>query len=81
MSTFKKLINFFFGDWQEAYITTLENEFNRVIGLLDQNDIKYKYKILTGHKNDRTPTSRNAYYVHILKEDFPKFNQLLDFKY
>ncbi|PKM66361.1 MAG: hypothetical protein CVU95_11935 [Firmicutes bacterium HGW-Firmicutes-2] len=59
MSTFKKLKNFFFGDWQEVYITTLENEFNRVIGLLDQNDIKYKYKILTGHKNDRTKNSIN----------------------
>jgi hypothetical protein len=75
MTTYESIKRLIFGHWVEAYITTTDNEFDRLTGLLINHNIKYKFKKRTGAKGDVNDTGC-AYYINVLKKDMPVVSKL-----
>lgn len=78
MSTLKAIGKFIFGDWQEVYITTKEDEFHRLIGLLKDNKIKYRYTIKKPTK-DNNISKHDAFYIDVLSRDYHQARKLFNY--
>ena len=76
--------------WQrkEVYITDSENGFNKIRGILSENNIKYDYKIKCRSQifRDDAPfigrygaklSNENMYYIYVNKKDYEYAEQIL----
>lgn len=76
MSTLKTIRKFLFGDWVEAYITTTDHEYERLIGILKEHGIKYRVTVRKPTK-ENIYHNNNAYYIRVLNRDFQEVKRLI----